>query len=499
MSRKKNKNKNNHKQQSKVHSITNSVPTVVTPPMPKPGLKDITKQVRVPKLLLTSELLASIHHCHHQIKNVEWSGSLIYSFDNPKFSIHELYDKTKEDDITITANKFLFRDIGSSTLTEFELTTEQQIEQGEYQMEGKRIGLIHTHHDMTAYFSGTDNAELQDNTPHHEVYLSLVVNHGNKNDYVARLCFKGQVESVAKTKVKHSFSFLNKVRNLNSQEEKTTVEDVIFYIDLEIVREEPNDYIQSAITKVKEAKAAAIPKVQVGHNWPTQNRGIGYNTGGQTSLPISNIPTTDTSPISSNRTNVQDTVKRMTERGMDSSVKYSFKAIGDFLASWFSGNVLENRTFWTVATAMKNKIPANIDLFIDGLSERWEESILLHFGDEEDSPLHCLEVILICHAIKGAVNFEPHSSNPVVIAMLEMIEDTIREEEELLEEHDLEEAIKAESTVTPQRGAALEKTVEMDDNCLVCEGEGYIEFGGGVNTCKVCYGLGVVAPTSMYN
>ena len=47
-------------------------------------------------------------------------------------------------------------------------------------------GLIHSHNTMSVFFSGEDMSELQDNTPNHTFYLSLIVN--NRFDVMAKLC-----------------------------------------------------------------------------------------------------------------------------------------------------------------------------------------------------------------------------------------------------------------------------------------------------------------------
>ena len=55
-----------------------------------------------------------------------------------------------------------------------------------------KMGMIHSHHSMKAYFSGTDMSELSDNTEFHNYYLSLVVN--NSGMLVAKVAFRGDVK-----------------------------------------------------------------------------------------------------------------------------------------------------------------------------------------------------------------------------------------------------------------------------------------------------------------
>jgi len=45
--------------------------------------------------------------------------------------------------------------------------------------------LIHTHHNMETFFSGTDMGELHDSAPSYNYFLSLIVNY--KNEYIAKI------------------------------------------------------------------------------------------------------------------------------------------------------------------------------------------------------------------------------------------------------------------------------------------------------------------------
>lgn len=72
-------------------------------------------------------------------------------------------------------------DIGSSGYTEYEVDTDVTDFMMEKIMENEdwlniKVGHIHSHNTMGVFFSGTDNAELNDNCPLHNFYLSLIVN-----------------------------------------------------------------------------------------------------------------------------------------------------------------------------------------------------------------------------------------------------------------------------------------------------------------------------------
>ena len=69
------------------------------------------------------------------------------------------------------------------------------------ELEECKMGHIHSHNTMSVFFSGTDMSELEDNSPNHNYYLSLIVN--NFMDFCAKVCFIAQAEN-------ETFSFIAK-------------------------------------------------------------------------------------------------------------------------------------------------------------------------------------------------------------------------------------------------------------------------------------------------
>jgi proteasome lid subunit RPN8/RPN11 len=119
-----------------------------------------------------------------KINTVEWSGVLLYSV---KGTIKD-FDK-----IELTVEDIFPMDKGSAASTGYELGDEII----DYRMDNPmsmawKMGMIHSHHNMDAYFSGTDMSELSDNTEFHNYYLSLVVN--NRGKLVAKVAFRGDIK-----------------------------------------------------------------------------------------------------------------------------------------------------------------------------------------------------------------------------------------------------------------------------------------------------------------
>ena len=117
------------------------------------------------------------------INKVEWSGVMFYSVKG------SIQDFTK---VELTVEDIYPMDKGDAASTGYELGEEFV----EYRMDNPetlswKIGMIHSHHHMKAYFSATDMSELNDNTEFHNYYLSLVVN--NHGMLVAKVAFRGDI------------------------------------------------------------------------------------------------------------------------------------------------------------------------------------------------------------------------------------------------------------------------------------------------------------------
>ena len=107
--------------------------------------------------------------------NTEWSGTLFYttngSFENK--------------DIEFTVQDFFVSDIGTAGFTSYKVTPDICSYMIEKDLLDCKTGLIHSHNQMVAFFSGTDDKTLLNEGIDSCHYLSLVVNNAGK--YVARI------------------------------------------------------------------------------------------------------------------------------------------------------------------------------------------------------------------------------------------------------------------------------------------------------------------------
>jgi proteasome lid subunit RPN8/RPN11 len=134
-------------------------------------------------LKIPQKIQDKIDYLCQSINKVEWSGVMFYSV---KGSIRDFTE------VELTVEDIYPMDMGDAAATGYELGEEFV----EYRMDnpetlGWKIGMIHSHHHMKAYFSATDMEELDDNTEFHNYYLSLVVN--NHGALVAKVAFRGDI------------------------------------------------------------------------------------------------------------------------------------------------------------------------------------------------------------------------------------------------------------------------------------------------------------------
>lgn len=216
-----------------------------------------------PELLLSTRIQKQIATAHKECGSVEWSGYLFYSvngsIENPE-------------KMSLKAEAFYLMDIGTSGYTEYESDPELICDMmeiyPEYANGNWKMGHIHTHHSMNAYFSGTDQEELHDNAPAHNYYLSLIVNFAMNP--VARIAIL--LKSKVRTLIEKEYTFKNEegVETVNNLNQDDTIEkEMLGIIDCDIVfeEEENNDSdflrILSERTKQKEEEDKEAKRLEV--------------------------------------------------------------------------------------------------------------------------------------------------------------------------------------------------------------------------------------------
>lgn len=137
---------------------------------------EVSADFSVP-VVLTDDIMAQIYFLNsHSPRDVEWSGLLIYKLTKGSIS--------KPREMEIEAVGIYPMDYGSQTFTSFEggedwiKCFEQYPQVSPFKpTPGWYIGKIHSHNRMGVFHSGTDMADLHENTPKLPMFLSLIVNY----------------------------------------------------------------------------------------------------------------------------------------------------------------------------------------------------------------------------------------------------------------------------------------------------------------------------------
>jgi len=200
------------------------------------------------RLILPMEMINQIMYLHASIGKTEWSGLLLYEVvsGNP----------SKPSDFVLKVKHIFLMDIGSAAFTEYE--TDGDIVDLYDNVEGAmemKIGHVHSHHDMSAFFSGTDTDELMVNVDKHNYYLSLIVNFSG--NYVAKVAFLSERKLVSQMHYTDDHGQLKKFK-------EETTQNTLVVVNMVIALEYNNRFFYNRIDQIREKKkqAADLKKIE---------------------------------------------------------------------------------------------------------------------------------------------------------------------------------------------------------------------------------------------
>ncbi len=188
---------------------------------------------------------------HKSVQGLEWSGLIFYDSEG------SIADPAN---LKLKVTDFHLLDIGTAGYTEFKLDTNLfDIYDAKPHLMGKAYGLMHSHHSMKAFFSGTDSGNLHESAEFFEYYLSLIVNHSG--DFVAKVSVEGMHKATGIMSTKGS-------RGQYIDVPYTVEEKCIFVHDCNIIWEASETVRMVALKATK----AAVKTNLVGSGFPLHNR-----------------------------------------------------------------------------------------------------------------------------------------------------------------------------------------------------------------------------------
>lgn len=201
----------------------------------------------------------------NEIHNVEWSGVLFYTVEG-----------SFENNLKIVCKDILLMDIGNSTYTEWNMNSDVVAYITEYPellQPNVYQGLVHSHNNMSTFFSSTDTKTLQEEGSDLNHFVSLIVN--NEGTYTAAITRKVSLNQDIQESVEYnSWGNSNKSEGKTYTRKKTIIE--YFYLNVEICKnQEEKKKLKDRIEEIKEIKANKKP---VFTEFPTTNYSIPTKT-----------------------------------------------------------------------------------------------------------------------------------------------------------------------------------------------------------------------------
>ena len=193
------------------------------------------------KLIIPQHVEGKIRTLLREVHNIEWSGVLFYTYSG----------SFETNDLVLVCQDLVPMNIGSTGYTEFDVNEDIITYMTMHDLLDCQMGLIHSHHAMETFFSGTDERTLYEEGKDRINFLSLIVN--NAGTYNARITEKDSVHVTRLIKATTKFFSDSEYSTETSDESEGTQ---IRYHALDIERNEsPELEDQELLDRINELKA----------------------------------------------------------------------------------------------------------------------------------------------------------------------------------------------------------------------------------------------------
>ena len=202
------------------------------------------------KLIIPAEVERKIRFACQKVWSTEWSGTLFFthkgSFEN--------------NDLVIRCVDIYIMDIGTQAYTEFDMNPDVIAYMCENpELLDCQMGLIHSHNNMSTFFSGTDTATLKEEGRDRNNFVSLIVN--NAGTYTAAITRRVKSKQV---KESVSYEFFGDGEKHDTKEYVSSADEIEwFYLKIE---KEGENYsfpdMEARLEEIKQAKAEKAKKAQ---------------------------------------------------------------------------------------------------------------------------------------------------------------------------------------------------------------------------------------------
>ena len=218
------------------------------------------------KLKVPRKVEEKIRYLIRKFPSTEWSGVLFYTHTG----------KFEDGSLEIQCQDIYPMDLGTDTFTYFKMDESVVGYIAEnIDLFGCDTGLVHSHHSMGAFFSGTDTSTLRAEGNDTNCFVSLIVD--TRGTYQAAVTRKVQAKKEIITKyLDTSYEFFGEgtkyMGDHSTEERQKFVDDTIieyFMLDVEIEHvDNPLAYLDTRFDKIQEAKKKRVPVTSTTINPP---------------------------------------------------------------------------------------------------------------------------------------------------------------------------------------------------------------------------------------
>lgn len=203
------------------------------------------------KLIIPAEVERKIRFACQKVWSTEWSGTLFFTHEG----------SFENNDLVIRCVDIYIMDIGTQAYTEFDMNPDVIAYMCENpELLDCQMGLIHSHNNMSTFFSGTDTATLKEEGRDRNNFVSLIVN--NAGTYTAAITRR--VKRYSQIKDMLVYEFFGDGEKHDTKKYVSNADEIEwFYLKIE---KEGENYsfpdMDARLEEIKQAKAEEAKKAQ---------------------------------------------------------------------------------------------------------------------------------------------------------------------------------------------------------------------------------------------
>ena len=202
------------------------------------------------KLIIPTEVERKIRFACQKVWSTEWSGTLFFTHEG----------SFENNDLVIRCVDIYIMDIGTQAYTEFDMNPDVIAYMCDNpELLDCQMGLIHSHNNMSTFFSGTDTATLKEEGRDRNNFVSLIVN--NAGTYTAAITRRIKSKQV---KESVSYEFFGDGEKHDTKEYVSSADEIEwFYLKIENENETfsfPD--MATRLEEIKQAKEERAKKAQ---------------------------------------------------------------------------------------------------------------------------------------------------------------------------------------------------------------------------------------------